>query len=82
MNAAQEIEAAISTLSPAERAKLLHQIPRLFPEFARDSEWERIIADERTRLALTELVNQCETDLSTSPDKFSKVSQTDFKSKA
>jgi hypothetical protein len=42
MSTAQEIEEAIRGLPPAERDKLLQHI-RLFPEFAGDEEWNRIM---------------------------------------
>ena len=63
MSTAQEIEDAIRFLSPAERAKLLQHLPDILPEFAGDQEWDRIIADERPRPALGEVLDRYEADL-------------------
>ena len=82
MSTAQEIEKAIRSLSPAERDKLLHQIPQIFPEFAGDSEWDRIARDERARSTLTDLLNRYEADLTENPETFPKVAEDDFESRA
>ena len=57
MSTAQEIEDAIRSLSPSERAKLLQHLPHILPEFAGDQEWDRIIVDERPRPALSRLLD-------------------------
>jgi hypothetical protein len=82
MSTAQEIEIAIRALSVLERDKLLHQIPQIFPEFAGDSEWERITHDERPRPALSDLLNRYEADLTANPESFLKVAEDDFESRA
>jgi hypothetical protein len=82
VSTAQEIEDAIRALSSAERDKLLRHLPQIFPEFAGDSEWERIAQDERSRPGLTELLNRYETDLSDDPEKFPKIAESDFESRA
>ena len=82
MSTAQEIENAIRSLPPAEREKLLQHLPRLFPEFAGDSEWERIAQDKRPRPELTELLNRYETDLAENPEKFPRVAEDDFDTRA
>lgn len=81
MSTAQEIENAIRALSPSGRDKLLQHIPQIFPEFADDSEWERILRDERPRPALSEPLNRYEADLSAHPEKFPKVAEGDFESR-
>jgi len=78
MSTAEEVESAILSLSPSEREKLLQQIPQLFPEFAGDLEWNRIIHDERPRGALTGLLNQYEAHLSATPDAFPTIAESDF----
>jgi hypothetical protein len=78
VSTAQEIENAIRSLSAAEREKLIKHIPQLFPEFAGDSEWERITHDARPRTDLTELLNRYEKDLARDPDAFPKVAEGDF----
>ena len=70
MSTAHEIEEAIRSLSPSERKKLLHDIPNLFPELSGDAEWERIIADERPRPALTELLDKTEASFAATPMHF------------
>ncbi len=82
VSTAQEIENAIHSLSPSEREKLLQHIPRIFPEFAGDAEWERIAYDERQRPALTETLNRYEADLSQDPETFPKIAEGDFESRA
>jgi len=82
MSTAQEIENAIRSLSEAEREKLIQYIPQLFPEFSRDSEWERIVHDDRPRPALTELLNRYEADLARDSEAFPKVAEGDFDSHA
>jgi hypothetical protein len=82
MSTAQEIEEVIRSLSPSEREKLRQHIPRIFPEFAGDAEWERILRDDRRRPALTELLNRYEADLSGDPEKLPKIAENDFESPA
>ena len=82
MSTAQEIEAAIRALSPAERDKLVQHIPQLFPEFGGDAEWERITRDERPRSALTDLLNRYEIDFARDPAVFPKVAEGDFDTRA
>jgi hypothetical protein len=62
MSTAHEIEDAILSLPATERDKLLHSIPNLFPELGGDAHWQRIVADERPRRALTELLNETEAE--------------------
>jgi hypothetical protein len=78
MSTAQEIEDAIRSLSPSERAKLLQHLPHILPEFAGDQEWDRIIVDERARPALSEVLNRYEAELGENPEKFPKVAEGDF----
>lgn len=78
MSTAQEIEDAIRSLSPSERAKLLQHLPHILPEFAGDEEWDRLIVDERPRPALTQLLDRYEADLETDAASFPKVAEGDF----
>ena len=80
MSTAREIEEAIRSLAPSERSKLLQDIPDLFPELSGDAEWERIIADERPRPALTELLDKTEADFRRNPDGFQELTEPDFSS--
>ncbi len=78
MSTAQEIEDAIRSLSTRERDKLVQHIPQLFPEFAGDSAWESILADDHPRPALTELLNRYESELTRDPEAFPRVAEGDF----
>ena len=78
MSTAQEIEGAIRSLPPLERAKLLEHLPQIFPEFTADKECDRIINNQRPRPDLTELLDRYESELGTDPDKFPKVAEGDF----
>ena len=80
MSTAREIEEAIRSFPASERNKLLHHIPDLFPELSGDAEWERIIADERPRSALTELLDKTEAEFRHNPDAFLEVNERDFSS--
>ncbi len=80
MSTAREIEEAIRSLPPSERNKLVHDIPDLFPELNGDTEWERIIADERPRPALTELLDKAETEFHQNPNAFPELTERDFSS--
>jgi hypothetical protein len=78
MITAQEIEDAIRSLAPSERDKLLDHIPHLFREFAGDSEWQRLIHDERPRAGLTTMLNQHEAHLNTNAGAFPPIAESDF----
>jgi hypothetical protein len=80
VSTAREIEDAIRSLPASERSKLLHHIPDLFPELSGDAEWERIIADERPRPALTELLDKTEAEFCRNPDRFPELTERDFSS--
>jgi len=80
MSTAREIEEAIRSLPPAERDRLLHNIPDLFPELGGDAEWERIIRDERSRPALTQMLDEIEDAFRCEPEKFPEVDERDFSS--
>jgi hypothetical protein len=78
MSTAHEIEEAIRSLSASERKKLLRDIPDLFPELGGDAEWGRIIADERPRPALTELLDKMEAEFRRNPDGFPELNERDL----
>lgn len=78
MSTAQEIEEAIRALPAAERDKLLHDIPGLFPELAGEADWERIISDERSRPALKKLLDESEALLRQNPNAFPEMTSRDF----
>ena len=45
MSTAVEIEAAIQTLSPTERKKLVRDLPALLPELDGDEAWKQFMDD-------------------------------------
>jgi hypothetical protein len=78
VSTAREIEEAIRTLPTSERNKLLRHIPALFPELAGDTEWERIIHDERPRPELSRLLDETEEQLRRNPNAFSPMKTSDL----
>ena len=78
MSTVQEIKTAIQKLPPAERAKLVADLPALFPELDGDAAWERIIGDSRPRPALSALLDQVETEYRGNPGAFPETSDTEF----
>jgi len=78
MSTAHEIEAAIRTLSPVEREKLIKDLPILLPELDGGMAWNRIIGDARSRPALTALLDQAEADYKTNPAAFPEIKDKDF----
>jgi hypothetical protein len=65
-------------LPATERDKLLQHIPALFPEFADDADWERIIQDERPRPELSRLFDETEEQLRRNPNSLPTVKPADF----
>jgi hypothetical protein len=78
MSTAREIEEAIRTLPASERTKSLQHIPALFPELARDAEWQRIIHDPRARPELSKLLDETQEQLRRDPNAFSPMKLSDF----
>jgi len=73
MITAQEIEAAIRSLSPVEREKLIKDLPVLLPELDGDMAWNQIIGDTRTRPELSAFLDQVEADYKRNPAAFRAV---------
>ena len=82
MSTAREIEEAIRSLPASERDKLLHSIPDLFPELSGDAQWERIIRDKRPRPALTQALDEAESEFRRDPENFPEVTGSDFSSRS
>lgn len=81
MSTAVEIEAAIRTLSPTERKKLVRDLPALLPELEGDAAWEQIIADPRPRPALSKRFDQIEAEYVKQPESFAEIRDADFDAK-
>ena len=78
MSTVKEIEAAIRSLPPTERGKLVEDLPSILPELNGDAEWERILNDPRPRPALTRLGDEIEAQLLANPDCFPEIRDSDF----
>jgi len=78
MSTAHEIEAAIRTLSPLEREKLIKDLPALLPELDGDLAWNQIMGDTRPRPALDALLDQAEADYKKNPAALPEVSDKNF----
>jgi len=78
MSTVQEIEAAIQSLGPEERDKLIKDLPSILPELDGDAEWERLIADPRRRPALSELGDKVEAKMKSNPAQFPEIVEKDF----
>jgi hypothetical protein len=78
MSTAREVEEAICTLPSSERDKLLRRIPALFPELVGDTEWERLLKDERARPELSRLLDETEEQLRSDPNSLPRVKASDF----
>jgi hypothetical protein len=78
MSTVQEIEAAIQSLPPAEREKLIKNLPSILPEMDGDAEWERLLADPRPRRALMELGDEIEAKMEADRGQFPEMVEKDF----
>jgi hypothetical protein len=79
MSTVAEIEAAIQALPPAERQRLADDLPAILPELNGDATWQRLIADERSRPALTALGDEIAAQLKANPAAFRELRDGDFK---
>lgn len=78
MSTAGEIEAAIRDLSPAERKKLVRNLPALLPELDGDEAWKRIIDDPAPSPALSAFVDAIDAEHKRNPDAFLEIKDSDF----
>ena len=78
MSTALEIEAAIQSLSPAERKKLVKDLPALLPELDGDAAWEKIIQDAHPRHGLSKRFDEIEAEYKNSPAQFAEIRDADF----
>jgi hypothetical protein len=74
----QEIKIAIQNLSPADREKLIAELPTLLPELDGDAAWERIIRDARPRPTLSTLLDETEAEYRRNPTAFAETSESEF----
>ena len=81
MSTALEIEAAIQSLSPQERKKLVHDLPALLPELDGDEAWKRITKDSTPSTALSAFADAIDAEHQRNPNAFSEIKESDFDSK-
>jgi len=82
MSTVQEIESAIRSLSPADRSRLVSDLPVILPELDGDAAWERIVNDPRPRPALTALLDQVDAQTERDPGTFPVMEDADFEQRA
>jgi hypothetical protein len=78
MSTVQEIEAAIQSLPPTERERLIRDLPSLLPELDGDAEWDRLISDPHSRPALGKLGDEIEAGMKANPEQFPEIVEKDF----
>jgi len=78
MSSLQEIMRAIGTLSPADRARLVKDLPTLLPELDGDAAWERIIQDPAPSSKLSALVDGVDAEYGKNPNAFPEIKENDF----
>ena len=82
MSTALEIEAAIKSLSPQERKKLIRDLPALLPELEGDEAWKRIIDDPAPNAALSAFADAVDAERERNPQAFREIKDSDFDSKS
>ena len=78
MSSLQEVESAITALSPEDRAKLVRDLPSLIPEWEGDLAWQRILRDPRPSPALSKLVDEIDAEVRRDPQAFPEILDEDF----
>lgn len=81
MSTVLEIEAAIQSLSPQERKKLVRDLPALLPELDGDEAWKRIIEDSTPSAALSAFADAIDAEHQRNPNAFSEIKESDFDSR-
>ena len=78
MSNLQEIESAIASLSPQDRAKLVADLPMLLPELEGDLAWARIVRDPKPSLRLSALADSVDEQYRRNPEAFPEIAEKDF----
>lgn len=79
MSTIEEIEAAIRALPPADRERLMLDLPELFPELDGDAAWERLIRDDQPRPSLSRMLDEIETAVREDLGQFPETTDDEFK---
>lgn len=75
----EQIEAAIRALPAADRARLIRDLPMLFPEMDGDAAWDQLFNDARPRPALSRLLDEAEAAVHEDPAVFPETTDDEFK---
>jgi hypothetical protein len=78
MSSLQEIELAISGLSPEDQARLVRDLPALLPEWEGDLAWRRILGDPTPSPTLSRLVDALDAEFRCNPEAFPEITDADF----
>jgi len=78
MSTVEQIEAAIRALPASERDRLVKELPKLLPELDGDLAWERIIHDDRSRPALSRLLDEAGAAVCDPPSKYLETTDDEF----
>jgi hypothetical protein len=81
MSTALEIEAAIRSLSPQERKKLVRDLPALLPELDGDEAWKRIFEDATPSAGLSAFADAVDAEYQSNPKAFPEIKDSDFDSR-
>jgi hypothetical protein len=82
MTSLEEIESAISGLSPRDRHKLVRDLPSLLPEWEGELAWARILNDPAPNAALSGLADKVDREFNRNPESFPEIKDGDFDSRA
>jgi hypothetical protein len=78
VNSLQDIENAITGLSAEDRATLIRDLPRLFPECEGDLKWQAILHDPTPSPALSRLADSIDAEFARNPESFPEIRDSDF----
>ena len=78
MSSLEEIELAITSLSPDDRARLVKDLPALLPEWEGDLAWARILHDPTPSPALSSIVDEVDAQYRQNPEAFPEIRESDF----
>ena len=78
MSSVQEIESAIRQLSPLERDQLVRDLPSILPGLNGDAAWDSLIHDARPRPALTQLLDEVDSEMKSDSKAFPEIRESHF----
>ena len=78
MSSLQEIELAISGLSPEDQTKLIRDLPVLLAGREGELAWQRILHDPTPSKALSSLADAVDAEYRRDPEVFPEIKESDF----